>query len=227
MAYLYETHSHTSPVSKCARASVRETLEFYKSLGYAGVFITNHFIDGNIDCDGSLPIKEKLEFYFSDYDEAVRISKEVGISVFLGVESTYRGTDFLIYGLDREWYFEHTEISEMKKSDMLRFMAIEGALIIQAHPFREAAYIDHIRLFPRCVHGVEVYNGSRSDFENAMAEQYCESYQLIRFAGSDNHSAARQRRLGGMQFENPISSELDFVERVKLGEGVPFKKCLE
>lgn len=227
MSYLYETHSHTSPVSKCARATVRETLEFYKSLGYAGVFITNHFIDGNIDCDRSLPIKERLEFYFSDYDEAVRISKEVGISVFLGVESSYGGTDFLIYGPDKEWYFEHPEIAEMKKSDMLRFMAEQGALIIQAHPFREAAYIDHIRLYPRCVHGVEVYNGCRTDFENAMAEHYCEGYQLIRFAGSDNHSAAKHTRLGGMDFETPISSELDFVERVKLGEGVPFKRSLE
>ena len=42
--YRYETHLHTAPVSKCAHASVRENLEFYKSLGYAGVFITNHFI---------------------------------------------------------------------------------------------------------------------------------------------------------------------------------------
>ena len=38
----YETHLHTSPVSKCAKASVRESLEFYKKAGYAGVFITNH-----------------------------------------------------------------------------------------------------------------------------------------------------------------------------------------
>ena len=41
--YKYETHLHTSPVSVCARVEVRETLEFYKSLGYDGVFITNHF----------------------------------------------------------------------------------------------------------------------------------------------------------------------------------------
>ena len=46
--YKYETHLHTSPVSKCAIASVRDSLEFYKSLGYDGVFITNHFIQGNM-----------------------------------------------------------------------------------------------------------------------------------------------------------------------------------
>jgi hypothetical protein len=49
--YKYETHLHTSPVSKCARASVKDVLEFYKSLGYEGIFLTNHFLDGNINVD--------------------------------------------------------------------------------------------------------------------------------------------------------------------------------
>lgn len=45
--YRYETHFHTNPVSKCAGATVEDSLRFYKSIGYDGVFITNHFIDGN------------------------------------------------------------------------------------------------------------------------------------------------------------------------------------
>ena len=55
MSFRYETHLHTAPVSKCAKVSVEESLLFYKELGYDGVFITNHFIDGNINVDGSLP----------------------------------------------------------------------------------------------------------------------------------------------------------------------------
>ena len=31
--YLYETHLHTYPVSRCAGATVREVLEFYKEIG--------------------------------------------------------------------------------------------------------------------------------------------------------------------------------------------------
>ena len=54
--YLYETHLHTFPVSKCAgKNPVRETLEFYREQGFTGIFITNHFIDGNINFDKSLP----------------------------------------------------------------------------------------------------------------------------------------------------------------------------
>ncbi len=225
-SYLYETHLHTSPVSKCARADVKESLEFYKSLGYAGVFITNHFIDGNMNYDKTASYEERIEFYFSDYEKGVQLGKEIGISVFLGVESSYKGTDFLIYGLDKAWFLKHPEIETLKKSEMLTLMAEEGAFIIQAHPFREAPYIDHIRLFPRHTQGVEICNGSRTDFENSMAENYARYYGLLPFAGSDNHSAAKQKSLAGMMSETPILDELDFIKQVKSGEMIPFHRVL-
>ena len=221
--YRYETHLHTSPVSKCARASVRECLEFYKSLGYAGVFITNHFLDGNVNIARELPYEERINFFFSDYEEGVRIGEELGISVLLGIECSYRGTDFLVYGLDKNWYLSHPEIEEMKKTQMLTLMMEAGALIIQAHPFREASYIDHIRLFPRHVHGIETYNACRTEFENTMAESYAKYYGLLPFGGSDNHRGASQEKLGGMEFSSPIENELDFVARVMRGEATVFQ----
>ena len=220
--YRYETHLHTFPVSKCARAETRETLEFYKNEGYAGVFITNHFLDGNINIDRSLPYEERIEFYFSTHEEAKMIGEDIGISVFFGIESSYRGTDFLIYGLEKEWFLEHPEIEEMKKSDFLKLAADSGALIIQAHPYREAPYIDHIRLFPRYVHGVEIYNASMSAETNEMARIYAEHYGLIKFAGSDNHRGGAQMRFGGMESSTPIVSERDFIERVLSGDIQPF-----
>lgn len=216
--FRYETHLHTSPVSKCAKASVAESLEFYKSVGYDGVFITNHFIDGNINADRSLPYEELIKFYCSDYEKGVRIADEIGIKVFFGVELSYGGTDFLVYGLDKEWYLSHPEIRDMKKSDELKLFMDSGALVIQAHPFREAAYIDHIRLFPRRVHGVEVINACRTDFENSLALQYADNYGLIRFAGTDNHVGGARNYLAGMESETPITDEKDFVSRVLAGK---------
>ncbi len=213
--YKYETHSHTSPVSRCAIATVEETLEFYKKIGYDGVFITNHFIDGNINADRSLPYEELVEFYFSDYEKALEIGKEIGLKVFLGVELSYGGTDFLIYGLDKEWFLAHPEIKDMKKSDELNFMAESGALVIQAHPFRIGGHIDHIRLFPHRIHGVEIINTSRNEKENDIAKLYCEHYNLIKFAGSDNHTAGKREFLAGVCSKEPIVSEEDFVEKVK------------
>ena len=197
------------------RWSVRESLEFYKKNGYDGVFITNHFLDGNIGIDNpDLPYDEKLRFYFADYDEGLKICDEIGIKVFMGVELSYLGTDFLIYGPDKDFYFRNPQIMDMKKSEELKFFKENGALVIQAHPFREAGYIDHIRLFPRCVHGVEVINAGRTDFENKMAQIYAENYELILFAGSDRHSGTSPK-LAGMCSDMSVKDVQDFVSRVK------------
>ena len=213
--YKYETHLHTFPVSRCGKASVEENLAFYKALGYDGVFITNHFLDGNINIPEETPYEEQIEFYFSDYEKALEMGKEMGIKVFCGVEISYGGTDFLIYGLDKAWFLAHPEIMGMEKSQELAFLMEQGALIIQAHPYREAKYIDHIRLYPRHVHGVEVVNANRTDCENKMAAVYAENYGLLEFAGSDNHRASGQKKLAGLCCESPICDVADFIARVK------------
>lgn len=211
--YKYETHLHTSPVSGCAIAGVEETLQYYKELGYDGIFITNHFTP---DIDHSeRTYEEKIDFYFSDYEKALELSDTIGIKVFCGVETTYGGTDFLVYGLDKEWFLNHPEIMDMRQSDKLTFMRENGAFIIQAHPFRDSWYIDHIRLFPKNIDGVEIMNANRPDEENDFAKMFCEHYGLIKFAGSDNHSASKQKKLFGVCFDEPICSVEDFIEKSK------------
>ena len=216
--YRYETHCHTAPVSKCGQATVRETLEFYKKIGYDGVFITNHFLDGNIGINWNTPVKEKLDFYFSDYEEGVKLSDEVGIKVFLGIEMSYGGTDFLVYGLTKEWWYDHVEILNERKSRQLPYLMSEGALVVQAHPFREAGYIDHIRLFPRGVEGVEVLNADRTDFENKMANLYAEEYGHLKTAGSDNHWGENAKRLAGLECAEPVENEADFIKKLREGK---------
>ncbi len=215
--YRYETHLHTFPVSRCAHGDVDENLKFYKARGYDGVFITNHFLDGNINIDRRAPYEEKIRFYFSDYEQALPLGQTLGIKVFCGVELSYLGTDFLVYGLDKAWFLAHPEIMDMDRRAQLRFFMDSGALVIQAHPYREASYIDHIRLYPREVHGVEVINANRSEGENRMAAVYAAHYGLLPFAGSDNHVAGKQEKLAGVCSREPVLSEQDFVEKVKAG----------
>lgn len=212
--YRYETHLHSFPVSRCGKADIYESLDFYKNIGYDGVFVTNHFIDGNLNMDSEASYEDKINFYFSDYEKGKEYGEEIGLKVFAGVELSYKGTDFLVYGLDKEWFLNNPEIMNMKKSEELPFMMSDGALVIQAHPYREASYIDHIRLFPRSVHGVEIINSSRNDFENNMAKLYAQNYDLIEFAGSDNHRAGGHPLLAGMCSDTPICDEKDFVSRV-------------
>ena len=226
--YIYETHCHTSPVSKCGKAPVMDTVCFYKRLGYDGIFITNHFLDGNINpSTRELPYCDQIDYYFSDYEEAVQIGTTVGIKVFPGVELSYKGTDFLIYGLEKDWYKAHPDLLEMKKTEELSFLMRAGALVIQAHPFREAHYIDHIRLFPKSVHGVEVLNSSQDWESNEMAEMYARQYGFLKTAGSDNHwgsnafNKLREKRymtdLAGMCSVDEIHSVQDFITSVRSG----------
>ncbi len=226
--YKYEIHLHTSPVSKCATGTVRDTLMRYKSLGYEGVFITNHFIQGNMTRpDGMTSYEDLVNFYFSDYEAGVEMSDEIGLKVFPAVEISYGGTDFLIFGLDKEWYLSHPEIKGMKMSDELRLMRDSGAFISQAHPFRKADYIDHIRLYPDCVEAVEIINASRNDFENGLADYYATEYGLLKTAGSDTHTSSPRKRLAGMAFETPLTDVQDFIKRVRRGEGEIFFDIFE
>lgn len=224
--YKYETHLHTYPVSRCARKNIEENLKFYKELGYDGIFITNHFLDGNINIEPDKSYEEKINFYFSDYEQALSISPKIGIKVFLGVELTFEGTDFLIYGLDKDWYLSHPEIMTMSKTDELKLMMDNGALVIQAHPFREAGYINHIRLFPRSVHGVEVINAGRTELENKMAAVYAENYSLLQVAGTDNHIGNDQKLLAGVYTDTPINTVDEFIALVKEGKPKIFMESL-
>lgn len=233
MIYKYETHCHTLPVSKCAKATVEDTVCFYKKLGYDGIFITNHFLDGNINPDvRGMPYSEQIDYYFADFEEGVRVGTQVGIKVFPGVELSYKGTDFLIYGLEKEWYREHPEILEMEKREELAFLMEAGAFVVQAHPYREAHYIDHIRLFPRSVHGVEVVNSSQAPAANKMAAVYAKQYSLLETYGSDNHWGsqvfAKLREKGyrpviaGMSSKMELCSADDFIRQVKNRQMKPF-----
>lgn len=226
--YKYETHCHTSPVSKCGRAAVADTVNFYKELGYDGIFITNHFLDGNINPEARvLPYCDQIDYYFSDYEEGVRTGSEIGLKVFPGVELSYKGTDFLIYGLDKDWYKAHPEILDMDKTEELAFMMDEGAFIIQAHPYREAHYIDHIRLFPRSVHGAEVINSNQAWLSNELADVYAEKYDLLKTAGSDNHwgsdffSRLKEKgfrpEIAGMCSDTELESVRDYIAGVRNG----------
>lgn len=224
--YLYETHLHTQPASGCARWSAAEAVKYYKDAGYAGIFITNHFLDDDIPELRALPYEDQIELYFKDFEDGLEAGREVGLAVFCGVELSYKGTDFLVYGLDKAWYLAHPEIDGMPIKDFLALAKQEGALVIHAHPFREAGSIDHIRLYPRSVHGVEVYNGNRSAFENEMAQKYAENYGLLQFAGSDIHGKEPHGLRYGVCCEMLITDERDFVNKVLAGQMQTFHRTL-
>lgn len=223
--YKYETHCHTKKVSKCSHIEAADLVEFYKSCGFSGIFITDHFFNGNTTVDRNQPWNKMVEDFCKGYDEALKKGKEIGIDVFFGFEYSYHSTDVLVYGLDKEWLLSHPDVMSLGTTEFCDFARSEGALLIHAHPFREASYIDMIRLFPRNVDGVEIYNACRTDFENARAKEYADNYGLLYSAGTDNHVGLRES-LGGMEFDGKILSVPDFVSKMKNGGGKVFRMDL-
>lgn len=192
--YLYELHIHTSEGSRCARCSAREQVRHYHSLGFTGICITDHFLNGNTTVPKNLPWEERVRLYCRGYELAREEGGICGMDVFFGWEYTYsHGNDFLTLGLSPEWLLGHPEIMEMSLNDYCDYVRAAGAIVIHAHPFREAAYIDMIRLTPRHVDAVETDNAGRPDFENGMARHFCEAYGLAPTSGTDNHRGAVPR----------------------------------
>ncbi len=214
--YIYETHCHTNLVSACSDFTPEQIVELYVKNGYAGLFVTDHFLNGNTTVDRSLPYEEQIDAFCRGY-EAVKKAAGDKLQVFFGFEYSYKGTDFLIYGWDKEDLKKQKIILDLSLKQLSVYCRERGVLAVHAHPFREAGYIDHIRLYPE-VEGVEVYNACRNELCNSLGEYYAKAYSKPVTAGTDIHHF-NQKYLGGMAFENELTSVNDFIAAVREGSG--------
>ncbi len=212
--YKYETHVHTEEVSKCAGISAVEMVHFYKDYGLDGLCITDHFLNGNTTVPADLSWEERVKLFCRGYEKAYAEGQKIDIDVFFGWEYSFRGTDLLTYGLDKDWLLKNPQVMELTINEYCDFVHEQGGFIAHAHPFREAGYIDMIRLLPRKVDAVEVFNVNRDDLANRCAEQYAENFALLKIAGSDNHSG-RSAKIGGVSLDRPVKNIADLVKAIK------------
>ncbi len=219
--FLYDTHVHTSESSACAKNSGYEMADAYKAAGYAGIIITDHFYYGNTAADRSLPWREWVEQFCTGYEHARAEGDRIGLQVFFGWESGYRGTEFLIYGPDKEWLLSHPGIRDASVEEQQKLVHDGGGMVIHAHPYREEDYIDEIRLFPQYVDGVEAVNACHSNpFSKAhndpdydkKAQLYAAEHDFPATAGSDMHNTELYG--GGMAFAQKLTSVRDYINAV-------------
>lgn len=216
--YRYETHMHTTEGSACARSSAKEMVQAYHEKGYAGIFITDHFFNGNCAVDRTLPWPEKVAQFCLGYENAKREGEKCGLSVFFGFEYCVQNADFLVYNLDKEWLIGHPDIDHWDPLRAFRTMRSEGAFIIHAHPFRERDYIDRILLFPREVDGVEVINGGQLQDSrmNVRADLYADMYGLPKTSGSDAHFHKDLQECG-IAVPEKLSAPTDYLRHIQAG----------
>ncbi len=214
--YRYETHCHISTTSACSRLSPEDAVELYTRNGYAGIFVTDHFLNGNTTVDASLPYEEKIHRFCEGY-RAVKECAKDRLQVFFGLEFSDRGTDVLLYGLDEEALLKEEKLLAMDLSALCRYCREKGILAVHAHPFRDAERATGFRMIPE-VEGIEVINSARSRLSNELARTYAAGQKMRKTGGSDCH-AKDQPVLSGMEFATPLCSERDFIERIRRGEG--------
>ena len=214
MGYLCEMHLHSSEVSMCGRTTRKEQIDFYKRLGYNGVFFTDHFWRGNCKIR-DVEWRQRVEIYKECHESAVEYGKSVGVDVFFGFELTEVSSDFLIYGIDADFLLAHPELERMPIHELLDTFRANGGLVIQAHPFREAGWIKDITLYPKNVDGVETLNTHNlTERANKLAEVYAEAYDLIGIAGTDYH-ADRMHSFSGLVFDSVPSNERQIIDFIR------------
>lgn len=212
--FKYEMHCHTSESSKCGKVGGAQMVDFYKGVGYTGIVISDHFFNGNTAIPKDLPWDDRVELFCIGYEAARASGDEIGLDVFFAWESSYRGTDFLIYGLGKEWLLSHPYCDLLPAKQFLQLVKDSGGYSVQAHPYREAGYIDMIQLLPRDVDAVETVNASRTDFENEMADIYATKYNLSKICGTDNHVGKREH-IAALELNFRANSIQDIISAIK------------
>jgi len=222
--YKYETHLHTNLSSACSRLTTDDIINLYTKNGYTGVIVTDHFLNGNCKKelrDNSLPFKDRILGFIKGYED-LKKSAEGKLDVFLGLEYSYAGTDVLLYGFSVEELINMPEIMDMDMRTFIKFANEKGYLTIQAHPFREAFYIDHIRLYSD-VQGIEIYNACREKVCNDLGKYWAKKLDKIPFSGSDIHWC-NMPCIGGMKFDHKLKDIKDFVAQIKNKKGKLIKQ---
>jgi predicted metal-dependent phosphoesterase TrpH len=219
-SYKYETHLHTKEASACGLSTGAEMVHAHKAAGYCGIIITDHFFNGNCGIPSHLPWKERVNRFCKGYENALEEGKRVGLQVFFGWEYGYYGTEFLTYGLDKEFLLAYPDMLNWRIEKYFDIVHQHRGFIAHAHPFRQAPYIEKIRLFPQYVDAVEIINSSHKNPEyDEKALKYALENSLLQISGSDSHNANTLFG-GGMEFPSKLSSIKEFVQAVRSGDGV-------
>jgi len=216
MSYLYETHMHTCQASRCGVSTGAEQARFYKDAGYKGIIMTDHFTGGNTAVPRDLPWRERIEWFCSGYEDALITGQKIGLDVFFAWEQNYEGDEYLVYGPDKAWLLANPDIEFWSRARQLKEVHRAGGAVIQAHPFRDRAYISRVLLGMKYCDGIEAANTGNRRCNDICAAHYALRHDLFMTAGSDNHNCARAdlSLLMGVAYDEPLCDMKDFASRI-------------
>ncbi len=197
MMYKIETHMHTIHTSACGHLRADELVKAYIDAGFSAVAVTDHFNRATVKyLDVDLKSLDAWRPFFYGYDEMSKAAKGTGLKIILGTEVRFDGSenDYLVYGFEPDKLFGDPDgVMSGTLAQFKKRCEQCGAVIIQAHPFRDGCYpspaLD--------LDGIEILNlHPRQNNNNSKALQYAHDNQLLMTAGSDCHRKGDYCRAG-------------------------------
>lgn len=215
MIYKTELHCHTREVSKCAHAPAEDMVDFYVSRGYTSLVVTNHlspksFKNSRFGDLSGCGWDRKIDLFVNGYERVRELAGD-RLNVLLGCElrSVLNNNDYLIYGVTEEFLRSVPEIMEWKIKDISAAVRASGALLVQAHPFRNGMAVTD----PALLDGLEIFNGNLGHGNrNEIARMWAEKFGLIPTAGGDCHSAKPEIGTSGILTDVPVTSNEQLLE---------------
>lgn len=224
MPYRYDLHVHASGCSLCARRTPTEMVRACHAAGFAGMALTDHFLNGYTAVDKSLPWEEKISRYWQSYEEARAEGDRLGLDILFGLEYAYGGgKEVLTYGIDRDFLLSYPDLCAIPLEEYAARVRAAGGYLSQAHPFRRRPYIDDTIL--PCVElldGLEVFNGGNDPLWDQEAWDWAQRYALGGTAGSDAHDIDSFGR-AGIVSPRRLKTGRDLVSALREGECRPFR----
>ena len=209
-------HCHTAETSECAAALAKDTVEFYKSIGYSGLVITDHYSFLTFGTDSAFKRQIDVDKYLKGYHCALEAAGD-DFTVLLGMEIRYFATtnDYLVYGIDEDFLRKNGNMLFKGPRRFYKLVKESGAIIVQAHPFRP--YIH--RANPKYIDGCEIFNGKDKDKDlNQKAQAWAkkEKFQIVT-GGADYHRESQRGNVSGIITEEKINTNDDLVRILRNG----------
>ena len=218
--YRYQLHTHTSPTSRCGAMTPEELANALYENGLAGAVLTNHFFHGNSGIDRSIGWSAFVREYEKDYIACKAAAEKYDLDIIFGIEEHIgKGREILLYGITPELLYNHPELISGEIEAWLKVAKEAGALVIQAHPFRDRAYITaQYPLDLSLIDGIEVYNYGNNSYCNDKAEEFAKEHpKMILTSGADTHSAGTVFH-GGIECTERIKDGKALVNVLKSGD---------
>lgn len=216
MKYKYELHCHTAETSECAAIGAADAVEFYKSIGYSGMVITDHYSFLTFGTQSSFKRQIDVDKYLRGYHNALEAAGD-DFTVLLGMEIRFFATtnDYLVYGIDENFVRNNGNMLFKGEKRFYNLVKKQGAVIVQAHPFRP--YIH--RANPKYIDGCEIFNGKDRDKDfNQKAQEWAkkEKFDIVT-GGADFHRESQKGNASGIITDEKIHDNADLVRILKSG----------